>query len=158
MAKDFKGHFESDDPRNVVWSAGGCTWPTVPAYRYRMYCSGGGGLWLWLRTAGLLMEANHVADHDDMTWESISGLPFYLTSVWMWRQFQRDTGQVRWTLFFNSPFVGPVIEVQNYFDAYKKCNVDIAIDNSAWDWPPISSPGEELSLRQVYYDEDEPPP
>lgn len=157
MAKDFKGHLEPDDPRDQLWGTGGCTWPTMPAYRYRMFAPDPPGLWSWLEASGLLFEADHAPDPIDMTWTAISTLPFYLTSVWMWRHWSVIDQMEWWFIFFNSPFVGPVIEVLNITPDPRACNTTKRIDNSDWDWPPLASPGDELSLWQVTYDEELPP-
>ena len=157
MAKDFKGHFEPDDPRGPLSGAGGCTWPTVPPWRMRLYAPDPPGLWAWLKSTGLLYEQSGGDGHDSTVWTAISALPFYLTSAWAWRNWIPATQTLQWWLFFNSPFVGPVIEVLNESTGIKPGNVDVEIDNSDWDWPPLASPGDELTLYQVYFNETDPP-
>jgi hypothetical protein len=92
-----------------------------------------------------------------MTWTAISALPFYLTSVWMWRHWSEIDESEWWFLFFNSPFVGPVIEVLDIQAGRRQCNTTKRIDNSGWNWPPLPSPGDALSLWQVPFDETAPP-
>lgn len=36
IADRFAGHFSQGDPRGQLSAAGGCHWPTTPAYRYRL--------------------------------------------------------------------------------------------------------------------------
>lgn len=40
----FRGHMFPGDPRNLMTVSSGCDWPTVPAFRYRVFgtdCTGG---------------------------------------------------------------------------------------------------------------------
>lgn len=156
MTKDFKGHFEPDDPRHVLWSAGGCVWPTVPPYRIRFGSPNAMGEWNLLRTAGVLLEASMAWQHDDMTWANISPVPPMLDSMWIWRHYDRDQQEITWTVFFNHPAFAFDLEIHQVIPAPQKGNETVQLDN--WEWTyPIPSPGDPLELWQVYFNETQPP-
>lgn len=52
----FESHMPEGDPRSLVQAAGGCTWPTVPAFRYLLVSDNATGIWSYLNTVGTLIE------------------------------------------------------------------------------------------------------
>lgn len=156
MTRDFKGHFESSDPRNVVWGAGGCVWPTVPPYRMRLGSENAPEEWALLRTDGILFQATVAAQHDNVLWQAISPLPPFLDGAWIWRNFSRAAQDIRWTLFFNNPAVAQAWEITQVLDGPLRGNEDTILDD--WEWIyPHEQPGTPLLLAQVYFDELWPP-
>lgn len=156
MAKDFKGHFEPADPRNVIWGAGGCSWPTVPPYRLRLGSEAAQAPWGLLKTNGILYQARVGSTHDDVTWDSISNLPPFLDASWVWKHYDRQAQDIRWTVFFNNPGVAYSWEITQLIPAPQRCNDTVELDN--WEWSyPYPSPGSPLTLWQVYFNETQPP-
>ena len=156
MPKDFKGHFEPSDPRNVVWGAGGCTWPTVPPYRIRLGVEHPPPKWAFLELWGVLFEATEETTHDVVVWEAIHGLPecfnfwritrTYVTGATTWHWLVEI-----WTDFTDEPLV---IEATTPIG---KGNLDVEIENRSWEDDHIPSPGSPMVLYQVYFDETNPP-
>lgn len=156
MAKDFKGHFESADPRNVLWGAGGCVWPTVPPFRIRLGSENAPIEWELFKTSGTLFEAFGTPTHDDVTWQSISATPPDVTSAWIWRHYERADDDIRWTLFFNTPLTPQPWEITLLTAAPVRGNRTVAIADFDWTYG-YPSPGNPLLLTQVYFNESLPP-
>lgn len=156
MAKDFKGHFESDDPRNVVWGAGGCTWPTVPPYRLRLGLEGATGPWELLQTSGVLLEASPLSAHDDVTWIGVPPFPDDVTLIWVWRHYDKPAQKVWWFIFIHHVEHFEPLQIDDQFGTGPG-NVDVFVENLDWLYAPIADPGTPFSLWQVYFDETNPP-
>lgn len=156
MPKDFKGHLEADDPRNVLWSAGGCWWPTIPPYRIRLGSENATGVWEFLRTIGVLFEPSGEETHDNTIWLAISPLPPLLDTAWIWRSYSRDNQTLRWTIFLNSPLHHTPWEITDLRDTPVLGNRDVLIEGYTWEYVH-PSPGSPLTLAQVYFDEELPP-
>lgn len=155
MAKDFKGHFESADPRNVLWGAGGCTWPTVPPFRLRVGSENASGDWALLKTSGVLLEASPVIDHDDVTWIGVPPFPDDVTGMWIWRHYDKTAQTVRWILFIDHNGQPEALQITDTF-LPGPGNVNVLLENSDWPYAPIADPGTPISLWQVYFDETQP--
>lgn len=152
MAKDFKGHFEPNDPRNVVWGAGGCDWPTVPPYRLRLGSQNAPEEWELLRTTGVLFQAQPSSTHDDVTWVSLTELPPDVDLMWIWRHYDLPAQQVWWLLFIDHTEHHEALQVIDIFGRGPG-NVNTFMENLDWPYAPIADPGTPLSLWQVYYSE-----
>lgn len=156
MAKDFKGHLEPDDPRNPVWGAGGCTWPSIPPYRLRLGSQNAPEEWEILDRLGVLFEADFTNPHDDLIYRSLPPLPPFLDDAWIWRHYERPDQTLRWTLFFNNPAIPADWEITDLQMSPQVCNRNVAIADYEWIYP-FPSPGTPLVLAQVYFDEIFPP-
>ena len=155
MAKDFKGHLEAADPRNVLWGAGGCTWPTVPPYRLRLGSQSASGPWELLKTSGVLLEAAALWTHDDVTWIGVAPFPDDVTGMWIWRHYDKTAQEVWWLLFITHTGHHEDLQVIDIFEVGPG-NVNVSMENLDWLYAPITSPGSPLTLWQVYFDETEP--
>jgi hypothetical protein len=156
MPKDFKGHLEPADPRGPVWGAGGCTWPTIPPYRFRLGCQNAPPVWEPLKSTGILFQASGPQYHDDLIYQAASAIPIMLQNIWIWRHYERVDQSIRWTFFFNNPLVSAAWEITDLQMAPYRCNVDIEVADYEWIYF-FPSPGSPLVLSQVYFDENFPP-
>lgn len=156
MPKDFKGHLEADDPRNVVWGAGGCDWPTIPPCRLRLGSENASGPWELLKTSGVLLEASPLSNHDDVTWIGVPPFPTDVTLIWAWRHYDKPSQEVWWLLFIDHVAEPESLQVIDIFDVGPG-NVNVFMENLDWPYAPIADPGTPLSLWQVYFNEEQPP-
>lgn len=153
----FAGHMETGDPRSPVFAAGGCTWPTVPALKYRAQSDNASGSLSQLDGNGLLLPLiTFPHDHD--------------VSVW---QFTAATGDIEFinaTKFGGSPF-GPgykwridikirgdfFIIIKEVLFPTQKCNVDVHIGNIVARGPSVGETGDTFAINQVEWDQVLPP-
>jgi hypothetical protein len=156
MPKDFKGHIEPDDPRHVLWGAGGATWPTVPPFRFRLGNPIVHPLWAVLQNRGILMEPFGSPTHDDITWANIEPIAAWITLAWVWRHYDRVRNDVRWMAFFDVTFWPEAVQVMDFHEP-GPANVDVIVDNAGFEHPTHITPGPWLGLWQVYYNETETP-
>jgi hypothetical protein len=156
MSKDFKGHFEPDDPRNAVWGAGGCTWPTVPPHRIRLGVEEPPAKWAFLHTPGVLFEATEGTTHDVVVWEAIAGLPPCFQFWTITRTYERGATTWRWLMEIQTDCTEQPWQIEDT-TPLGKGNRDVAIANDDWDAIQIPSPGSPIHLIQVYFNEEDPP-
>ncbi len=156
MTKDFKGHFEPADPRNVLWGAGGADWPTVPPYRIRLGMQNPTGDWDLLRSAGVLFEADPAGQHDDVTYTGQPPFPNIVTGMWLWRHFDPEAQRVWWLLFIAHPDHHEDLQIDHTFDP-GPANVTVILPNEEWVYHETLYPGTPFEIWQVYFNETQPP-
>jgi hypothetical protein len=155
MAKDFKGHLEASDPRNVLWGAGGCAWPTFPPYRLRLGVENPPAKWAFLRTDGVLFEATEATTHDVVIWQAIAGLPECFQFWRITRTYERGAENWHWLLEIQTDCTEEPWEITDE-TPIGKGNVDVQLEHVGWDPEQVPSPGTPLYLIQVYFNETAP--
>jgi hypothetical protein len=156
MAKDFKGHFEPDDPRNVLWGAGGADWPTVPPFRLRLGIQTVPLPWRRFRRQGVLLEGDPSSTHDDVTWTGIAPFPTDVIGLWAWRHYDKPGQAVWWFIFINHTGHHEPLQVLDIFGV-GPANKTVYVENTDWPYPTIPDPGTPFELWQVYFNETLPP-
>lgn len=156
MAKDFKGHLESEDPRNLAWGAGNADWPTIPPYRIRVGNPIVHPVYAPLLNPGILMEPVGTPAHDDVTWQNVAPISNWITGAWVWRHYDRALQETWWLAFFDLVFYPTAVEVMDIHGP-GPANVDVIIDNSEPSQPERIQPGPWVGIWQVYFDETNPP-
>ena len=157
MAKEtrpFSGHFPPDDPRTPVTAAGGCTWPTVPAYRYRLVSDNATGILSFLNTTGILYQQSGTPPgHNEMLYTGII-LGQQIQSTTLQRSYPTVQGNIMWNLYLHHQ--------DCYFEMTTsgtqspgKCNVDVPLYEFDCLWAEGSS-GDTVRLLQVQFDKQWP--
>ena len=154
--KRFQGHLSIEDPRSVTTVAGGCTWPTIPAYRYLLTSDNPVGPFGFLATTGLLVQsASPITDHDFGIWlgpvipvpgvtATVAKVKYEGTEAWMW---------IVGILVPTCP-----LPAWGYFGPKTgKCNVDVTLGNIPCIIPSIGETGSDLQMRQCEWDQTGPP-
>lgn len=147
----FAGHFDPEDPRTPVSAAGGCPWPTVPAYRYQLSSTNSTGNLAFLQWAPIILELQESEfQHNLAEWHVIEA-PYQVYSCVLYKAYNRDLyPEYSWQL---------ALLISGWPDeliAYKwrsgPCNVDLT-------WGNISNPypggtfGTDFKQFQVEFDQ-----
>lgn len=156
-ADNFAGHMFDGDPRNPLTGAFACTWPTVPAYRYRINAPNAFGVYIGFNITPPLIElTSDVGDHDVAEWEAPDP-GFWLQSVLL-RKLPIDTefDGFQITLTWKT-LINPNLLTNDEIYTTRKCNKNIPLPN--WNQGPMinGEMGEDAELLQVVWDETEPP-
>lgn len=154
-ADRFSGHLSPDDPRTPVTAAGGCTWPTIPAYRYWLTSDDATGIFSFLNTEGILYQQSGTPPgHDRMKYTGIK-LTGWTPSTYLIRDYSAEFNNIMWHLYLHHK--------DCYFEINSsgiqqpgKCNVDIPIFEFDCLWGNGTS-GKTCRLEQVEFDKDKPP-
>lgn len=154
-SSQFSGHFSPGDPRTPVTAAGGCTWPTVPAYRYLLVSDNATGILSFLNTEGILYQQSGTPPgHDEMLWTGII-LGQEIQSTRLIRSYPTVQGNIMWNLYLHHQ--------DCYFEMVTsgtqkpgKCNVDVPLYEFDCLWAEGTS-GDTVRLLQVEWDEQRPP-
>lgn len=156
-ADRFQGHVYDLDPRSLVTGALACTWPTMPAYRYRLFSTDATGAWAVWNFPGILVQlTTDIAEHDNAKWEMLSGPP--RMEFVEWTKVPRADGEYgyRWGLKWKR--TDDPLTLQDYLiQDPGRCNTDISLPN--WSSGPSfpGSFGETAIARQVVFDQTMPP-
>lgn len=153
----FTGHVFTGDPRNLLTAAFGCTWPTMPGYRLLIEAPNAFGVWALFDVFPVLLElVSPLLDHQTGQWEGIQMHPVYEFVKWDKLSIDTEVDGFEWVLTWK--LVGSDTTVNNSFTVTspRKCNVDVNLPN--WSFPGVSGElGPNAKMRQVVWDESEPP-
>lgn len=153
----FRGHMFGPDPRACTTAAFGCTWPTVPAFRYRIQSDDASGLWSGWNDGGVLVgQVGAIDDHDTKLWVQLTR--FELFELVELRKLPGTTefDGYRWQLIWKL-LVDPLTLLDELPVAMGRCNVNVPLPN--WTGGP-SFPGSfglTARMDQVPWNKSEPP-
>lgn len=135
--------------------AGGCKWPTVPAYRYLVCSDDATGVYLPLNTSTVILEMDlDVAEHEHGIWEPL-GYPPWLYYCQLEKFYIRSKHpQFDYFLRIMLTLVGR--QEIAFIPLTGKCNVDIPIGDQIGG-PLRGRVGRTFRLRQVEFDALMPP-
>lgn len=153
----FAGHYFPGDPRTPVSVAGGCTWPTVPAYRYFLHSPNATGVLLEMRTIGCLFtRTNNYPDHDDGSW-ILTAKPIVVANGLIRKVWLPAEQHAVWVVNLElTSGLGNLIWI--WVNGYQKCNVDKKLwSRCVEDGCEFGETGSETILQQVVWDELSPP-
>lgn len=156
-ANRFAGHLTDGDPRTPLHGAAGCTFPTVPAFRYFFYSSNATGVWFPFRIFGaLVIRPTDTVDHDFYAYAAVAWPPPWALEYC--RKIKEPNGRgYRWQIAINagSGACRTVWDIP-YFE--QKCNHTILLgDRECPEIPLAGSSGSNFRMYQVEYDEALPP-
>lgn len=153
--RQFDGHLHPDDPRYIITGAGGCTWPTIPAYRYLCVSENATGPWAFLNYFGVLFQQSGGAHlHDDISYVA-QDIPFPATWATLRREYFRTQDIVRWSIV--------IMQVTCYFPAHLEVQKAPGPGNgiiTLGSMTCVGGPGEtgsNMRLLPVEYDDTVPP-
>ena len=144
------------DPRTLLHAAGGCNWPTVPAYRYGFKCPTGTGPWSVLNNAYMVFEFRGAGpDHDLAYWDAFI-LPLAFTRGIIVKQRQPGTNNYTWTLEVEWGVLGN-ISIKTVPGDPDGCNENVLVPHMVFPLIPGFESGDDSSLIPVEFDDTEPP-
>lgn len=152
----FSGYMRKGDPRTPVWNAGGCIWPTVPPYRWRLGNENATGVWEFLKTTGVLFEPVEETSHDHGIWEATEGFPDCFEFAKLHKWWQEPWEDIHWIFEMKTPCSEHPWVISDWIPA-STCNVDLAIVNQPWPYPDFITPGDWLIFYQVEFHQTTPP-
>lgn len=155
QTRPFSGHYDADDPRFSITAAGGCTWPTTPAFRYLCVSDDASGQWSFLNYAGFLIQQSSGArEHDEMTWIGQT-LQWPLLWAVFFREFIQQRNVIEWTVQIHSVYC--------YFPAFIEFEQVPGPGNLVVPLRKMSctgadgDTGDEMRLLPVQFDQTRPP-
>lgn len=155
----FKAHLADDDPRNLYDTSAGCTWPTIPAYRYAMMSSDASGFLDFLTYEGVIFEYwPYVGSYISRQWYGpISPVP--VSWAIAQKKLTENPHGHEWIITVQFAVCSnPTIWTVNR--GYSPCNVDFPLERKTFDMPECTCSGDtgnNLKMFQVEWDEWTPP-
>lgn len=156
-ADRFSGHCDGPDPRHLMQGSGGCTWPTIPAYRYTVASGGATGIWEFLNTDGIVLEMDPVINGVvNCQWNGpINLVPVtycILTKFW-----NRTTLLNTWSLTFQHLLCQQPVLIE-WGLGIQRCNLDHTLSQFACPGQfPLGDSGPKPWLMQTEYNKLAPP-
>lgn len=150
----FDGHLPEGDPRTPVTAALGCTWPTIPPRRWRLWCTAATGILTDLNYPGLLLDwATTDPKHEHGYWAVGSPPP----QIWYCTLDKQATPDPDGVFAYNLDIHFHVCLLTAYLvRPYERCNRDYLVGNLACDYTGDTT-GNDLALYQVEHDKTMPP-
>jgi hypothetical protein len=150
----FSGHMEGGDPRTPLTVAGGCVWPTVPAFRYKLSSDNATGILQILNWDSIIVEKNTPGiAHDHCNYAMIRG-PVGIFYAAMDKLARPDRQGYTWHVTIIASICGMLLKEIPF--PRRKCNHNFVIGNI---WCPgyQGSTGDTFRAEQVEFDHLEPP-
>lgn len=153
----FSGHLSELDYRGPLHAAGGCIWPTIPAMRYYLWSNNATGIFLPLRTTGILVQqTTQDPNHDRMNWAPVYSPPLINCDLFRKTIWENRLGYT-WDIEINAGSPCGGVLVWKIEIAEQKCNVSVPIGNQPCVSQPTWTTGDDFHADQVEFDEIEPP-
>lgn len=151
----FNGHLDMADPRTPVHAAAGCTWPSIPAYRYLLVSANAYGVLAPLNTTGILVEqAGAGPSHDAMQYNMIAAPPPILFAI-LYKNWVEDPPGYEWDIGIVASMCG-ILQTTLEFPI-QKCNVDFTIGEMSCSGY-YGGTGSTFQAKQVEWNRTLPPP
>lgn len=153
----FNGHIEAGDPRGPLSAAGGCVWPTIPAYRYWLKSDDASGDLAFFNTnPPVLQFVSPQPAHDIAGWTLHIANPFVHVAVAV-KTFVHPNNTYTWTFIV---FVNAIPEAPLEFGVIRNaepCNIDIPLPN-VWAFDiDRGQTGDTFRMEQIEWDKESPP-
>jgi hypothetical protein len=152
----FSGHMPEGDPRSPLEAAAGCTWPTVPPWRWKPDTSNAyGALSFWNAATTWLKRVVETPEHNWCQWYG-QDLPFGCSYLILTKEYVPPREYVNWNITFllNSPARAMS---KNWTRVFGPCNVDVPVGDILDPYYPDSGMGSTFQLLQVEWDKTAPP-
>lgn len=154
----FAGHLQAADPRGPLSAAGGCVWPTVPAFRYQLRSNDATQELRFLNHRPILLQfSGPQPSHDAAPWFLARVHPDVPFAVAI-KQYTPGESTYKWSFsigvdeFPGNPLVFFVVR------PIETCNRTIPLPNvEAWD-PASGETGNTFRMEQVEWNRESPPP
>lgn len=153
----FKGHLETDDPRGPLSAAGGCTWPTIPAYRYWLISDDATGDLAFFNTDPVLLQFfSPQPAHDAAFWILHGTNPFVSAAIAL-KQFTQGNNTYSWLFGVNVISIPEAILNFGVIRDVENCNRDIPLPN-VWTFDiDRGVTGDTFRMEQIEWDKESPP-
>lgn len=153
----FSGHLEEGDPRGPLSAAGGCIWPTIPAYRYWLISDDATGDLAFFNTDPVIIQfISPQPAHDVAGWSLIVANPFVLAAAAQ-KTYVHPNNTYSWSFFV---IVNAIPEAWLTFGVIRnneRCNRDIPLPNT-WAFDiDRGVTGDTFRMEQIEWDEESPP-
>lgn len=154
-ANRFKGHMPEGDPRSPFFGCAGCTWPTVPPYRWFLGSQDATGVLTFLNTVGILLEVTtDLPNPRAAQWDKIGG-PIVVLDAFILKNEQVSPYGYSLSGVITLP-VGFAEWSVTYQE--KTCNCCHPLPNvDLGSAPVLGTTGDTFAALQVEYDETLPP-
>ena len=152
----FRGYFTPGDPRGPLFASKGASWPTCPAWRYRLGSKTATGAWEFLTDTGILFEASQPA-HDTSTWTPIADAPACFTDCRIVRSWVPVLSLVRWRLIIDCNCPGAPWDLTKTMTPGRAANRDVILGDLVTPLGPGSDKAGVVTIYQVQFDEENPP-
>lgn len=153
----FSGHMFEDDPRGLLFGTHGCTWPTVPAWRYRAQSDNATGLFVELNGDGLLVPfLDETPSAKRVRWEFSGGVGQILEI--RFTKVQAPVDEDGFAFICEIDLALPKVSVRRriHFDL-QECNFNALFGNFPGVDPVWGNAGSTFTMNQVVWDETLPP-
>lgn len=157
-ADPFKGHMPLGDPRNPLTAAGGCTWPTVPAYRYWLISDDATEELAFFNTSPVLLEFEGLQpSHNYAKWILVPPHAFVLAAMAEKRYWPREP-IYRWHFEIQVDEL-PLRPLRFSIErSVETCNRDLPLPNVTAFPPESGETGDTFRMEQIVWDQSSPPP
>lgn len=153
----FKGHLETGDPRGPLSAAGGCVWPTIPAFRYWLISNDATGDLAFFNTDPVLIQFNSTQPAHDLAGWILHGVNPNVGLAFAEKVFTQGRTTYRWRFFIT---VIAIPEAPLLFETIRnveKCNRDIPLPN-VWAFDiDRGVTGDTFRMEQIEWDKESPP-
>jgi hypothetical protein len=151
----FQGSMHPDDPRDLIFGCGGCSWPSVPAWKLFLCSNDATGLLSFFNTTGVLctIRPSHI-DPNNMQWDLEEG-PISVLDAFVLKNR------------FNDPYgYGFAVAVTGLWGVMEtsarwpeqNCNITHWLPEATVTFGLLSgSTGETFRIKQVLWDDVRPP-
>jgi hypothetical protein len=153
----FAGHMPEGDPRTPLAAAGGCTWPTCPAFRYAILSDDATEELAFFNTTPVIIQfVGPWPSHNLAGWSLIIPHPDVVLAL-ATKSFTQGESTYRWAFGIDvDEFPGhPLLFSTDR--PLETCNRTIPLPNvEAFD-PASGETGDTFRMEQVVWNEDLPP-
>lgn len=153
----FSGHFETGDPRGPLTAAGGCDWPTVPAFRYWLKSDDATLDLRFLNSHPVLLEFSSVQPaHDVAAWSLVPPHDFVSVAAAV-KVYFFPNNTYAWTF---AVLVNAIPEEPLLFNVIRdseNCNRDIPLPNVFAFDIDRGVTGDTFRMEQIEFDKTAPP-
>lgn len=154
----FKGHLAHGDPRGPLTAAGGCIWPTVPAFRYWLKSDDASGELTFLNHNPIRIQYDaELSGHNVAIWKRL-GFHYSIFTAVATKIHVPGTSIYTWWFSIRTvlrPFTPIAFQVERDIET---CNRDIPLPNVPPYYPGPGGTGDTFRMEQIEWDQTSPPP
>lgn len=152
----FTSHMPVGDPRSPLTAAGGCVWPTVPAWRYLCVSNNATGIWGFLNYQGILITHMMFFPGHDYAGYFGGGGGTPITWIVAAKRYVRPEDFYTWEFQIQHAECSSQVSFE-VVRPYETCNRMIPLGNHFCQDEPGSETGSSFRMLQVVFDQTEPP-